>query len=51
MKLIRTGTGYMAVQAATGSRGPVNVAGYGNTTLKAMEACTGLLATMGTPCA
>lgn len=46
MRIISTGAGYMAVQAATGSRGPVNVAGYGNTTLKAIEACTGLLATM-----
>mgnify|MGYP007077669254 CR=1 FL=1 len=46
MKLIRTGTGYLAVQAATGARGRVQVAGYGETRIEAMAKCYGLLTAM-----
>lgn len=43
MRLIPSGAGFLAVQPYQGARGRVQCAGYGETRLKAMEACTGLL--------
>lgn len=47
MRLIPSDTGFLAVQPYQGARGRVQCAGYGETRVKAMEACTGILDKLG----
>ena len=46
MRIIRMDNGYMAVQGFTGTRGRVQVGGWGKSRLEAMAACGDLVAVL-----
>lgn len=46
MKIIRTKTGFLAVQGFTGAKGRVQVGGWGKSRLEAMAACGDLVAAL-----